>query len=238
MKKANLLSLLITLILIPATLCAGTQIKGRWYYLVSTLVILELMLPFFLSFERRRPQPRELVTIAVMAALAAVSRIAFVLIPYFSPILGVIMIGGIAFGSHAGFLIGALSAFASNFYFSQGPWTPWQMFAYGIGGYLAGWIFHSRRSWCKPWVLCAFGFLCALCIIGPILDTSSVFSMLTEITVPGMLVIYGQGFPINIIHGLGAGATLMVVGPVLLQKLDRLQTKYGMLDMAIGGSDE
>lgn len=229
MKKADRLSVLTTLVLIPATLYFGTRIQGRWYYLVSTLVIFELMLPFFLTFEKRRPQARELVTLAVMAAIAAVSRIAFVVIPYFSPILGVIMIGGIAFGSHAGFLIGALSAFASNFYFTQGPWTPWQMFAYGLGGYLAGLAFHNRRL-PKFWVLGAFGFFCALCIIGPILDTSSVFSMLTEITLPGVLVIYGQGFPVNIIHGIGAGSTLMIVGPVLLKKLHRLQVKYGMLD--------
>lgn len=229
MKKADRLSVLTTLVLIPITLYFGTRIQGRWYYLVSTLVIFELMLPFFLTFEKRRPQARELVTLAVMAAIAAVSRIAFVVIPYFSPILGVIMIGGIAFGSHAGFLIGALSAFASNFYFTQGPWTPWQMFAYGLGGYLAGLAFRNRRL-PKFWVLGAFGFFCALCIIGPILDTSSVFSMLTEITLPGVLVIYGQGFPVNIIHGIGAGSTLMIVGPVLLKKLHRLQVKYGMLD--------
>lgn len=229
MKKADFFSILTTLILIPVTLILGSRIRGRWYYLVSTLVILELMLPFFLSFEKRRPQPRELVTLAVMAALAAVSRIAFVVIPNFSPILGIIMIGGIAFGGQAGFLIGAMSAFASNFYFSQGPWTPWQMFAYGLGGYLAGIAFHDRRL-PNRWILGCFGFLCAFCIIGPILDTSSIFSMLTEITVSGVLVIYGQGIPINIIHGFGAGVTLMLVGPVLLKKLERLQVKYGMLD--------
>lgn len=229
MKKADFLSVVTTLIFIPITLFLGSRIRGRWYYLVSTLVILELMFPFFLSFEKRRPQPRELVTLAVMAALAAVSRIAFVVIPNFSPIMGIIMIGGIAFGGHAGFLIGAMSAFASNFYFSQGPWTPWQMFAYGFGGYLAGLVFHNRRL-PNRWGLGCFGFMCALCIIGPILDTSSVFSMLTEITVPGVLLIYGQGIPVNIIHGIGAGVTLLLVGPAMLKKLERLQIKYGMLD--------
>lgn len=233
MKKATFFSLLDIFVVIPATLYLGTKITGRAYYLISTLVILELIVPFFLSFESRKPQSRELVTIAVMAALAAVSRVAFAVVPYFSPILGVIMLGGIAFGSHAGFLIGALSAFASNFYFSQGPWTPWQMFAYGFSGCLAGWIFHNRRAWCKSWILGIFGFFSVLCIIGPILDTSSVFSMLTEFTKEGVLVIYGQGVPVNIIHGLGSGLTLLLFGPVMLQKLDRLQTKYGMLDKSI-----
>lgn len=234
MKKATIFSLLSTFVLIPATLYFGTKITGRWYYLISTLVILELMIPFFLSFESRRPQPRELVTIAVMAALAAVSRIAFVFVPYFSPILGIIMIGGIAFGSHAGFLIGAMSAFASNFYFSQGPWTPWQMFAYGLSGCLAGWIFHNRNALCKRWILTVFGFVSVLCIIGPILDTSSVFSMLTEFTPAGVLLIYAQGFPVNIIHGLGSSITLLLIGPAMLKKLDRLQVKYGMLDRHVG----
>jgi len=76
MKRATLFSLLTLLVLIPATLFLGTQLRGKWHYLTSTLVILEAMLPFFLTFEARRPQARELVIIAVMAALAVAGRVA------------------------------------------------------------------------------------------------------------------------------------------------------------------
>ena len=144
MKRSTLFSLLVIFVLIPATLYLGTHLPGRWFYLTGTLIVIEIMLPFFAAFESRRPQPRELVTLAVMAALAAVSRAAFVFLPYFKPITGIIMLTGIAFGAEAGFLTGAIGIFASNFFFSQGPWTPWQMFAYGMAGFLAGLIFHGR----------------------------------------------------------------------------------------------
>ena len=137
MRKSTFLSILVILVLIPLTLFLGTQVKGRWYYLISTMIIIELMLPFFFRFEARRPQARELVILTVMAALAAVSRVVFAFSPYLKTITGIIMITGIAFGPEAGFLTGAVAAFASNFFFSQGPWTPWQMFAYGFGGFLA-----------------------------------------------------------------------------------------------------
>ena len=134
------------------------------------------MLPFFVSFEARKPQPRELVTIAVMAALAAASRAVFAFLPSFKPITAIIMITGIAFGAEAGFLTGALGIFASNFLFSQGPWTPWQMLAYGVAGFLAGLIFHRRAGWRKPLVLGIFGFFYVMLLIGPLLDCCTIFT--------------------------------------------------------------
>lgn len=230
MKKSTLLSILAIFVAIPLTLYLGTQVKGRMYYLISTMVIIEIMLPFFFTFESRRPQSRELVTIAVLAALAAVSRVVFAFSPYLKTITGIIMISGIAYGAEAGFLVGAIAAFASNFFFGQGPWTPWQMFAYGFGGFFAGMIFHKHRSWAKPWILGPFGFLTILLVVGPMLDTCSVFSMLTKFTKESVLFIYGQGVPVNITHGIGCGLTLFAVSGPLLAKLDRLRLKYGMLE--------
>ena len=121
MKKSIWASLAVLFILIPATLFLGKQIHGRWFYLTCTLIILELMVPFFLGFEARKPQARELTLVAVMAALAAASRVAFVFLPGFKPIIGIIMISGMAFGPESGFLIGALSVFAIICLGVQGP---------------------------------------------------------------------------------------------------------------------
>lgn len=230
MKKSGILSVLVIFLLIPLTLLLGTKLKGRAYYLISTLVVIEIMLPFFFRFESRRPQARELVILAVMAALAAVSRVVFAFSPYLKTITGIIMITGIAFGAEAGFLTGAVAAFASNFFFSQGPWTPWQMFAYGFGGFFAGLIFHKHKSWRKPWILAPFGFLTILLLVGPMLDSCTVFTVLTKFTKKNILIIYGQGVPVNITHGIGAALTLFFVSRPLLAKLERLQTKYGMLE--------
>ena len=230
MKQSPWLNILFLFVLIPATLFLGRSIPGRWYYLTSTLVIVEIMVPFFVSFERRRPEARELVIVGVMAALAAASRVAFAVMPYLKVITGIIMITGIAFGPQAGFLTGAIAAFASNFFFGQGPWTPWQMFAYGFAGFWAGLVFHGHPSWRKPWVLGLFGLFSILLLVGPMLDSCTVFTVLPKLSLANVLLIYGQGVPVNTIHGLGCGLTLLVLTKPLLQKLSRIQRKYGILE--------
>lgn len=235
MKKSILFSLLVIFLLIPATLFLGTQLTGRAYYLTSTLIIIETMLPFFFAFETRKPQARELVTIAVMCALAVAARVV-VQIPAFKPILGIIMIAGIALGAEAGFLTGAVSAFASNFFFSQGPWTPWQMMAYGVAGFMSGILFHKKRPFAaKPWlssaVLAVYGFFAIVLVVGPLLDTCSVFTVGARITEKFVLAVYSAGFVPNLIHGAATAVTMLLVSRPLLGKLDRLRIKYGMMEM-------
>lgn len=108
--------------------------------LLGLLFLLASAIPFILVFDKRRPQARELVPIAVMAAIAVVGRTVFEIIPLpnFKPCSAIIIITAVAFGPEAGFLTGALTAFVSNFIFGQGPWTPWQMFTWGLVGFLAG----------------------------------------------------------------------------------------------------
>lgn len=228
MKKTTAFNLILIFLLIPGTLYLGTRLTGRGYYLTSTLMIVEILIGFFLAFESRKPQARELVTVAVMCALAVASRVV-VLIPGFKPITGIIMIAGIAFGPQTGFLTGAVSAFASNFFFSQGAWTPWQMMAYGMGGFLAGLIFH-RRNHKNPVILAIFGFFTILLCVGPLLDTCTVFTTGSRVTVKFALAVYTAGLPYNFQHALACGATLLLLSKPLLYKLERLQTKYGMMD--------
>lgn len=231
MKKSTILSFLVIAVLIPATLWLGTQLPGRWYYLTSTLIILETMLPFFFLFEKRKPQARELVTIAVMCALATVSRVAFAFLPGFKPITGIIMIAGIAFGAEAGFMTGAISAFASNFFYSQGPWTPWQMMAYGFGGFLAGALFSKKGRTKNPIILGIFGFFAIVLAVGPLLDCCTVFTSLTTFSTEAVLLVFARGLVYNATHGVSCSLTLLLFSKPLLEKLDRLKTKYGMLEV-------
>jgi len=225
-KKATVFSLLVLLVMIPGTLYLGTRLTGRWYYLTGTLLIIEAMLPFFAAFEGRRPRARELAILAVMAALAVAGRVA-IPIPNFKASTGIIMITGIAFGPQAGFLTGAILAFASNFFYSQGPWTPWQMMSYGMGGFLAGLVFQGK----KPGViwLGIFGFVSVVLVVGPILDCSTIFTAAATLTWRFALTVLLAGLPFNAMHGLSCAATLMLLSKPLLQKLQRLQIRYGMM---------
>ena len=228
MKKANAAKLLIFLLLIPLTLILGSRIKGRWYYLTSTLIIMELLIPFFLNFEGRKPQARELVILSVMCALAVAARVA-IPVPNFKAIYAVIMLSGIAFGPESGFLVGAISALASNFFFSQGPYTPWQMMAYGVAGLLGGVLFAPGRLPGKPVPMAIAGFFGVGFLVGPLLDTCTLFLAPVTINLKTILTIYGAGFLMNLIQGFSTAAVLLVMGQPMLEKLARIQRKYGML---------
>ena len=229
MRKITICNLLLLFVLIPGTLFLGTRLSGRWYYLTSTMMIVEIMIPFFLAFETRRPQARELVTLAVMCALAVASRVVM-LIPNFKPMTAIVMITGIALGPQSGFVCGAVGAFASNFFFSQGPWTPWQMMAYGFAGFLAGGLFHKRFPLRNPAALAVWGFFTIVLVIGPLLDCCTVFTVSSRITWKYALAVFTAGFAYNVQHGLACAVTLLLFSKPLLSKLERLKRKYGMMN--------
>ena len=227
MKKSHIATLLIFLIAIPATLVLGMQIPGKWYMLTTSLVIAEILIPFFLAFEGRKPQARELVIMAVMCALAVAARVAIV-IPNFKAIYGIIMIAGIALGPEPGFLVGAIAAFVSNFFRGQGIWTPWQMLAYGGCGMLMGFLFRKGKLPRKPLLMGILGLALVLLFAGPLLDTCNLFMMPIEMNLPSILAMYGMGLSVNISQGISTFLVLFLLGKPLLGKLDRIRQKYGM----------
>ena len=233
MKKSQIVMFVMLLAVIPATLLLGMRLPGRSYYLLSAVVALEILVPFFMAFEGRRPRPRELVTVAVMAALVTIARVA-VPLPSFKPTFAVIMLAGIAFGPETGFIVGALGALGSDFFYGQGPFTPWQMMAYGMAGVLSGLGFAEGRLARKNWVMGVYCFVCTVLFIGPLLDTSTVTFIATKFTWENMLPIYLSGFPVNVMQGLCSFITLFFFGNAILEKLERVKTQYGMMESEDG----
>ena len=226
MKKNRWIVWLICLLAIALTLALGSMLPRSWHYLTSTLMILELLIPFFLAFEGRKPQARELVLIAVLCALAVAGRVA-IPIPNFKAIFAIVMITGIAFGPETGFLVGAVSALTSNFFYSQGPFTPWQMLAYGMGGMVFGLLF--RRLPRKPWLMAVFGFAGVLLVVCPLLDTCTLVLSPITLNLKNILAVYTVSLPMNLIQAGCTAAILLLLGKPLLEKLHRIQTKYGLL---------
>lgn len=229
--KSKWISLLVMAVMVPLVLTSSKYFGNRRYYLSSVLLIVLSMVPFFLSFEKRRPQAREVVTLAVMCAIAVASRTAFIMVPHFKPMTGIIIITGMAFGAEAGFLTGALSGFISNFIFGQGPWTPWQMFAYGIAGFLAGLLAGKGiLKGEKKGPAAVFGGIVVLCLVGPILDTCSLFTMSAEINREFVTAIYLSGLPVNAVHALATVLTVFFLSKPITEKLNRIKIKYGMME--------
>lgn len=227
MKKSYIATLVIFLLTIPATLFLGVQLPGRWYYLTSTLIIGQLLIPFFLAFEGRRPQARELVIMAVLCALSVTARVA-IPIPNFKAIYGVIMIAGIALGPEPGFLVGAVAAFASNMFLGHGFYTPWQMLAYGACGMIFGFLFRKGKLPRKPLLMGIAGFLVVLLFVGPLLDVCNILMTPIAMNRQSILAMLAAGFVVNIGQGLCTFLVLLLLGKPLLGKLDRIKRKYGM----------
>ena len=145
-KRLELTAVLIFLV-IPA-LIALTVFLGskRLYMPLSLLILVMIMAPFFMIFERRKPRAREVVLIAMMSALTVASHTFFHIAFPVQIGTAMVIISGISLGPEAGFLIGAMSRFVCNFYMGQGAWTPWQMFCWGLLGFLAGLAFNREIS--------------------------------------------------------------------------------------------
>lgn len=135
---ARIAAEIVAIVATPAVLAACAIANFDQTALLTLVVVLASMGIFFASYEASRPRLRDIMPTVVLAALAAAGRILFAPIPDFKPVSAIAIIAGVAFGRKSGFMVGALAALASNFFFGQGPWTPWQMYAWGLVGYGAG----------------------------------------------------------------------------------------------------
>ena len=221
-------ALVIMLVLIPAVIFFGIFfLNDRSNIFIGLCIITLAMVPFLTIFEDMRPDARILLVIAVMSTLAVVGRMAFFMVPQFKPVAAIVIIAGIGLGPEAGFLTGAVSAFVSNFFYGQGPWTPWQMFAFGIIGFLGGVLFHKKKAVQKRKILlCIYGGAATLIIYGLIMDTASVLNFSRGFSWEILLASYISGFPFNVIHAVSTVIFLFVLAGPIEKKLDRIQKKF------------
>lgn len=231
LTKRTLTAAAIILIAIPAVMAWGiTALEDRQYYLISLLIIALSIVPFALIYERRRPQAREMVVIAVLTAVAVAGRAALYMIPQFKPVVAIVIITGVSFGGESGFITGALAGFISNMFIGQGPWTPWQMFSFGIIGFLAGILFKKGLLKRNRAALCVFGGISTFIIYGVLMDTASLFMFSSTVSWKGLLASYISGIPFNVIHAVATVFFLFILANPMLEKLSRIKKKYGILE--------
>ena len=231
LSRRTIAATIMILLLIPVTIFVGVYyLGGRKYYFIALMILLETMLPFALVFEGRKPQARELVVIAVLCALGVAGRAAFFMLPEFKPVVAMVIIAGVAFGGESGFLVGAMTMLASNVMFSQGPWTPWQMFAMGIIGFLAGVLF--RKGWLRRSrvSLCVFGALASVVIYGGIMNPAAALMWAHTLDPKVILTYYISGFPVDLVRATGTVFFLWFAAEPMLEKLDRIKVKYGLVE--------
>ncbi|MCC5909117.1 MAG: ECF transporter S component [Clostridiaceae bacterium] len=232
LSRRTLLSALLILLIIPATILFGVfYLNDRKYYFISLLIITYTMLPFAMIFEKREPMARELILIAVLSAIAVAGRSAFFMLPQFKPVVAIVIIAGVCLGAEAGFFVGVLTGFVSNFFFGQGPWTPWQMFCFGIIGFLAGVLFQKGIIKKTKLSLCIYGGLSTFFIYGGIIDIASLLMFTAKISWKALLVTYISGFWFNMIHTIATVFFLFFISQPMIEKIDRIKIKYGLIEV-------
>ena len=241
MGKRTRTTLILILIAIPLVIFFGIYfLNDRSNVFIGLCIICLAMLPFAMVFEDRQPQARELLLIAVISAIAVVGRMAFFMLPQFKPVTAIVIIAGVGLGAEAGFLTGAMSGFVSNFFFGQGPWTPWQMFAYGIIGFIAGLMFNrsgSKKNRSRKWerthliAMCVYGAFATFFIYGGILDISASLNFSKEFSWQILTAKILSGIPFNFVHAVSTVVFLFFLARPIERKLDRIKKKYGILEV-------
>ena len=224
-RLRRILGILIPFVIIPAIVLFFSFGPGRKHYALSSLLItLAAIVVFSCGFERRKTGTRRLVIVAVMTAISVIGRFIFTAIPAFKPITAVVVITSIYLGGEAGFLTGALSALISNFYFGQGPWTPFQMLSWGLIGLLAGVLSAPLKK--SRIALSLYGIF-AGAVYSFIMDIWSVVWYNGSFSMTLYTAALATALPHTIIYAVSNVIFLNLVSRPFGEKLDRIKIKYG-----------
>lgn len=247
MNKQHTLSIVLEVVAIfvtPLILAVETYYSSDFTAASSIVLAIISVSLFMLSFETRKPSVANLVPTAVFSALGAAGRVAFAPLAYVKPVSAVAIFAGAALGRHAGFLVGALSALLSNVFFGQGSWTPWQMYAWGLVGYLGGLLatFTSTRSTFasqqvlsqgeKPHKLPPFLLIIWAFISGPffgfVMNVYFVIGFVHPLTPKSAFLAFSASIPLDLTHGMATLVFLILLWLPWQASVGRILTKYNL----------
>ena len=196
---------------------------------LSSYALLALVIATgFAWYERRKPPARVVGLVAVLAALAVVGRLAFAAVPNVKPTTDIVLFAGYALGGVPGFAVGAISAVASNVFLGQGPWTAWQMAAWGgvgVGGALLAWLARGRElSRVELAIACGVAGLA----FGAFMDVYQ-WSFAARQDLPTYLAIASTSLPYNLAHAIGNVVFCLLIGPVFVRSLRRYRRRFEVI---------
>jgi len=219
----RILRVIVPFVLIPAAVFTFAS-STKLYALNTLLVALLSLLLFICGFERRKTGTRRLILVSVMIAISVIGRFVFSAIPAFKPITAITVITAVYLGGEAGFLTGALSAMISNFYFGQGPWTPFQMLAWGLIGLLAGLLNKVLRK--SRVCLSLYGIFAGVAY-SFLLDAWNVLWYNESFNPSLYAAALATALPFTIAYAVSNVIFLNIVARPFGEKLDRVRVKYG-----------
>ena len=226
MKKR--MGLCLCLVFIPLTVLAGALLlEQNRYDIVMLLVAVLSIVPFFLRFEHKRQNVRELVLVAVMTALSVAGRFLFAPVPGFKPVTAIVIITGLYLGWEAGYLCGSLTALVSNLYFGQGPWTPFQMAILGLIGLFAALL--AKQLCASRILLCIYGVFSGVAY-SAFMDVWSTLWYDGYLNIARYLALLITALPFRAVYAVSNVVFLLMLTGPIGRKLTRIKTKYGLLE--------
>lgn len=230
MARSNNYLAIVSIVLLILLVASIVVFHYKAYLLLSLLMLACIMVPFFIRFEWREVAGREIVLLAMLAAIAAVSRVPFAGLPSVQPTSFIIIMAGLVFGAESGFIVGAVAAIVSNFFLGQGPWTPWQMYAWGMMGMSAGLL--RNLWWMKTlWGKSMFGFVWGY-VFGWFMNLWIIVGNIEAFSWEYFIGIYVSSIYFDLAHALSNVFFLVVFGASWIKILQRVQRKYGLLSTA------
>ncbi len=212
----------IPFLLIPTVAVLGTIVFDEKKHLfISFFVAILSVLLFIAGFEKRVTGTRRMVITAVMIALSVVGRF----IPFFKPVTAITVITAIYIGGESGFLVGSLSALISNFYFGQGPWTAFQMLAWGLIGLVAGFLSKPLRK--SKVALLIYGVLSGVAF-SFVMDVWTVLWYNDTFDPTLYLTAIGTALPHTVLYSVSNLIFLLFMAKPFGDKLSRIKIKYGV----------
>ena len=223
-KWLYLIPLFSIFVLMPLTIYVGSAyLENRKYFFISLLVLLELFVPMYLLFEAGKPKAIKMVVIATMSALTVIGRGIFYMLPSIKPVIAIVMMAGFAFGPMAGFAVGSTAMLVSNAFFGQGPWTPYQMFTFGLIGLLAGVIGKDKRLIKSKPFLAVAGVLMTYIVFGGIMNPAGVIMYYSNPTREMIATAYASGFPMDTVTALFTAIILVLGTAPVLRRCERVK---------------
>lgn len=207
---------------IPLVVLAGATVFNDKSYAFITLVVTILALVLFISgFEKRKTGTRRLIIVSVMTALSVTGRF----IPLTKPVTALTVITAVYLGGESGFLVGGLSALISNFYFGQGPWTPFQMLSWGLIGLIAGLIAPLLSK--NRLLLIIYGLLSGV-VYSFIMDIWTVLWYNGGFDITLYAAALTTAIPYTVLYALSNAGFLWLFAKPFGEKLSRVKLKYGV----------
>lgn len=195
------------------------------YVLFTFAVAVVAIGVFFLTFEKGKKRLPKIMLVVTLCAISSVGRVIFGFIPQVQPTTVIVLLAGVTLGPQGGFLTGALSALVSNMVMGQGPWTPWQMLAWGIIGVIGGLLGKTKVKNNLPFV-CTVAFVCGF-LFSVIMDIYTISSIGEAVNGKMALATIGAGLLFNISHAVGNVVFVLLLYKPMCKKIDRVQKKYG-----------